>query len=78
MRGEPKIFVCVRPCVRASVYKNTKFYRGAKALSPVGVSEVKERFGFRHDFLVTPDFHRFRGKGMIFRVPKKDPFLSTC
>ena len=41
------------------------------------VSEVKERFRFRHDFLVTPDFHRFRGKGTIFRVPKKVPFLST-
>ena len=21
-----------------------------------------------------PDFHRFRGKGMIFGVPQKDPF----
>ena len=40
------------------------------------VSEVKERSGFRHDFLGIPDFHRFRGKGTIFRVPQKDNFLS--
>ena len=40
------------------------------------VSEVKERFRFRHDFLGIPDFHRFRGKGTISRVPQKDPFLA--
>ena len=47
-------------------------------MATLGVSEVKERSGFRHDFLGIPDFHRFRGKGTIFRVPYKFrlPILS--
>ena len=60
----------MRPCV----HKNTKFYRGAKALASLGVSEVKERFRFRHDFLVTLTFIISEVKER--RVPKRTPFLA--
>ena len=63
----------MRPSVRV-VQKNTKFYRGAKALAHLGVSEVKERSGFRHDFfgiatlIVSEVKERFTGS------PKMIPF----
>ena len=61
--------------VRASVQKNTEFYRGAFAGGTFSVSEVKEAHRFRHDFGKITDFGCFTSKGMIYRVPKKGPFL---
>ena len=44
----------------------------------VSLSEVKETISFSSRFFFgIPDFYRFRGKWTIFRVPKKDIFLST-
>ena len=36
----------------------------------------KETIGFSSRFLGIPDFHRFRGKGTISRVPKNDHFFA--
>ena len=58
--------------VRASVQKNSEFYRGAFGGDTFSVS--KEACGFRHDFAKIPKFGCFTSKGTIYRVPEKVTF----
>ena len=53
-----------------------KFYRGAKAQEHLSVSEVKERSGFRHDFLGIPTFIVSEVKERFSGSPKRIPFLA--
>ena len=62
--------------MRPASRKTASFSEEQTHMATLGVSEVKERSGFRHDFLGIPDFHRFRGKGTIFRVPKNITFWT--
>ena len=57
--------------VRPSVRKIAKFYRGAKAPASLGVSEVKERFRFRHDLLVILTFIVSEVKERFSGSPKR-------
>ena len=62
---------------RASVQKNSEFYRGAFAGGTFLVSEVKEAHRFRHDFGKITYFGCFTSKGTIYRVPEKGIFFDV-
>ena len=67
----------MRASVRASVQKNSEFYRGAFVGGTFLVSEVKEAHRFRHAFAKITNFGCFTSKGTINRVPEKGTFFNA-